>query len=194
MGSASVSSDSNGQPITSSESVPEDRSHSTNLTPAFSFSHNLHDYLRENIVLADQKAAFLFALVAAVLGYLHQSGVTRILLRGPCRWERIDILAFIAVVSLIVSAIYTLLVVKPRRKGSSKSIISWKAIAKIKDPNAYVERVKNLQTSNLAEAKLEHCHELACICRDKFKAAYVAFWSGTIGLAGTVTYLVFSSF
>ncbi len=41
----------------------------------------------------------------------------------------------------------------------------------------------------LLRAKLEHCYELATVCRRKYRMLTAAIWIGSVGLAAAVLYL-----
>lgn len=157
------------------------------------FTINLHEYLRENVLMADQKAAFMLAAVLTTIAFMSQKGTTRILTQHHQCIELTDILTISAILSLLISAIFSIIVVIPRTRGyrAENSIIYWNAIAKSKDSQSYAGRVSELPLTTLVDAKLEHCFELAKICQRKFRFAKIALWWGTYGLiAATVRNLL----
>lgn len=153
------------------------------------FEERTHSYLWENVVLADQKAAFLFAGLAAALAYLHEKGISRRWLVDPGTWGSENWLAFLAVAGLIGGAAFALLVVLPRFSGAARGVVYWKAIAGFEDGSSYAQHVKGLSQSDLREAILSHSFELARIAKRKFRMFHVALWTGAIGLVSALLYL-----
>lgn len=81
------------------------------------------------MVLADQKAAFLFVSLAATLAYLHEKDISRRWLADPRAWGLENWLAFLAVAGLLGGVALALLVVLPRFSGATRGVVYWKAIA-----------------------------------------------------------------
>ena len=157
------------------------------------FEERTHSYLWENVVLADQKAAFLFAGLAATLAYLHEKGISRRWLTDPRAWGLENWLAFLAVVGLLGGAALALLVILPRFGGATRGVVYWKAIASFQDSSSYTQHVKSLGQSDLHEAMLSHCFELARIAKKKFRLFHLALWTGSAGLVSALLYLAFFS-
>src|SRR6516165_9343533 len=84
------------------------------LTTTYAFAESLHEHLTSTLTFADQKAGFLFGVVGVVLAYLQTRGATRRWLMNPLHWKVADIVACVAVLSLVAGAILLLLVVVPR--------------------------------------------------------------------------------
>jgi len=153
------------------------------------FASDIHKYIREYIHNADQKAAFLFAAVAAMLAYLHGKGITKLWLKDPRQWALGEAIACLAVVGLVVGAVGAILVVVPRLKGAARGLVFWKSIALFESAKDYASSVSKLEAAELTSARLEHCYELACVCRRKFRGVAVALWCGGVGLAASTIYL-----
>jgi hypothetical protein len=158
------------------------------------FEERTHSYLWENVVLADQKAAFLFAGLAATLAYLHEKGISRRWLADPRAWGLENWLAFLAVVGLLGGAALALLVVLPRFSGATRGVVYWKAIAGFESGSRYARHVRSLSQSDLHEAILSHSFELAQIAKRKFRVFHLALWTGAVGLVSALLHLaLFSS-
>jgi|GEM_PF-3279913 len=153
------------------------------------FEERTHSYLWENVVLADQKAAFLFAGLAAALAYLHEKGISRRWLADPKTWGAENWLAFLAVAGLIGGAALALLVVLPRFSGAPRGVVYWKAIARFKSGGSYAQHVRGLGQSDLHEAILSHCFELARIAKKKFGLFHLALWIGAVGFVSALLHL-----
>jgi Family of unknown function (DUF5706) len=158
---------------------------------AHTFAETLHGYLMENVRLADEKAAFLFGGIAAVLGFLYSNGIMKSWLVNPSHWHIGNALAFVAVVGLASGAVLALLVVAPRFAGSAEGLIYWRSISRHKSARTYADQVIRTSATGLTFAQLENCYELAHLCKHKYRAVNAALRSGCVGLAATVMYLVF---
>lgn len=162
---------------------------STRNEAADSFGSDVHSYIREYIQFADQKAAFLFAGVAAMTAFLHGRGITKLWFKDPRQWAIPDAIAFIAVTGLLVGATLAVFVVLPRLGGAARGIVFWNAITLFENGKDYAAHVQKCDPAELATAKLEHCHELARVCRRKYRIVAWALWCGSFGLLASVAYL-----
>ncbi len=93
------------------------------------FVGSVHEYVREYIRLADQKATFFFAGATALLAFLFKNEVSARWLKAPLSWNLLDIIALVAMVGLAIGAFLALLVVIPRTPGSRRGFIFWEAVA-----------------------------------------------------------------
>lgn len=155
------------------------------------FADHVHNYLWNNVALADQKATFLFAGLAAALAFLDQKGVARSWLSDPRGWQLDSWLAFCAVAGCLVGATLAVAVVLPRLAGAQRGIIFWRSIARFKDGVGYARHVRALRRGDLEEAVLRHAFELASIAKRKFRVFNLALWSGAVGLMSALLYLTF---
>lgn len=152
-------------------------------------------YLREFIALADQKAGFLFAVVAGMLAYLNSQQVAKLWMIDLGEWRLPHILAFVATVGLGASAFCCLKVIWPRlwTRSTPKGVIYWESIVETSlNGTEYADEVFNLTDTKIARAKLEHCYVLATIVSDKYKALNLAIWLGSGGLGASILYLAFA--
>ncbi len=153
------------------------------------FASDVHTYIRQYIQFADQKAAFLFAGVATMTAFLHGRGITKLWFKDPRQWAIPDAIAFIAVAGLLVGAALAVFVILPRLGGAARGIVFWNAITLFENGKEYAAHVQKCDPAELAAAKLEHCHELARVCRRKYRIVAWALWCGSIGLVASVAYL-----
>jgi hypothetical protein len=156
------------------------------------FASDIHKYIREQIALADQKAVFLFAASGSMLAYLHSKNMARSWLKDPRQWQSTDAIACVAVLGLTIGAIAAVVTVLPRFKGASRGIVFWKSIALFETKTEYANHVLTAESTTLTSAKLEHCFELAQVCKRKYRAVGLGLWGGGIGLLGSVLYLILS--
>jgi hypothetical protein len=154
------------------------------------FAEELHQYLREYIRAADQKAAFFFASATAVLAFLHSQRTAARWLKTPTSWSLGDTLAFLAMTGLATAAAVFLAVVFPRLKGSKRSIIYFGGIAEYETAAEYANDIARHQASDLIQAKLHHAHALASICHRKYRTLLAGFWIGAVGAGATLLYLL----
>jgi hypothetical protein len=78
------------------------------------FAEETHQYVREYIRIADQKAIFFFAGSTALLAYLHNRGLTYRWVTQPTTWGFVDILSFLTTVCLVLSVLSCIATVIPR--------------------------------------------------------------------------------
>ncbi len=155
------------------------------------FASDVHTYIRQYIQIADQKAAFLFAGVAAMTAFLHGRGITKLWLKDPRLWNLPDAIAFIAVTGLLLGALLAIYVVLPRLGGAARGIVFWNAITNFANGKEYASHVQKCDPAELAGAKLEHCYEIASVCQRKYRIVAWALWCGGAGLIASVVYLAF---
>lgn len=146
------------------------------------FSEETHQYVREYIRLADQKATFFFAGSTALLAYLHKLGLTNIWISNPKTWGLIEILALVATLNLLLSTVACLAAIVPRLSGSRRGIIFFAAISEYESAPEYAAEVMQQGTSSLCEARLKHVYELSVICKRKYSALIFGQWAGAIGV------------
>ena len=150
------------------------------------FSESAHQYIREYIRLADQKATFFFTGATALLAFLYNKGVSERWLKPVMTWNILDTIAFFAMTALALGAFLSLLVVIPRRPGSRRGYLFWEAIAEYENGRQYADELATLTPATLAQIKAEHCFDLSRVCRMKYRMLRVALWIGAVGLAGSL--------
>lgn len=159
---------------------------------AAAFGSDLHAYVREYIASADQKAGVLFTVLAGMLAYLQTQNAARRWMVDPRTWGALDLLSCVAVIGLLCGSIGALSVVVPRTRGSKRGPVFWGAVALHRDAQEYADRIARMDGPALVRAKLEHSHELAVICRRKYRALDKAIWCSTIGLIAALLYIATS--
>lgn len=156
------------------------------------FSEELHNYLREYIRNADQKAAFFFAGATAMLAFLHSHQGTAHWLKDIRTWSLIDTLSFVALLALALSACALLGVVFPRLKGSKRGLIFFSAIAEHDSAREYTTEVLRRSVDELVTAKLQHAYDLSKVCVAKYQMLHLGFWIGSVGLGSALLFLMLS--
>lgn len=144
----------------------------------------IHQYLRDFITFADQKAAFTFAASAALLAYLESQGVTSSFAKPVASWQVGDWIGGAAFVLLASCALLAAGVVVPRLKGQSATgSIYWEEIRSHVDHDSYVKAVEGMSRVAARGEVLRHCFVLAGICSAKYK---MLDWSLRIGVVGAI--------
>lgn len=174
--------------ITPQESIVQDQKKEQELR--LKFSEETHQYVREYIRLADQKATFFFAGATALLAYLNKLGMVNKWLISPKAWGLVDMLAFLATVGLIISAVACLATVIPRLNGSKRGLIFFAAIREYESAPDYASEVMKQSPSALCEAKLKHTYELSVVCKEKYTVLRWGQWFGAAGVLATLLLLV----
>jgi len=159
---------------------------------AAAFGADIHAYVREYIALADQKAGVLFTVMAGMLAYLQVQDATRRWMVSPRGWGFLELLSFVAVAGLTLGAALALGVVVPRTRGSKQGFVFWGAIAEYRRAREYANRIAVCEAPVLIRAKLEHCHDLAVVCRSKYWFLDRCIWCGATGLGAAVVYIALS--
>lgn len=175
-----------GQPLPASGAAP---------VPAdfrAKFAEENHQYIREYIRLADQKATFFFTGATALLAFLYRNGVSARWLKPLMSWNVLDVASFIAMFSLALSALSALWVVIPRTAGSKRGYFFWGAIAEYESGRQYSDELATLTQATLIQTKVEHCFELARVCKSKYGVLRFALWLGAIGVTGALLVFLFT--
>jgi hypothetical protein len=154
------------------------------------FSEETHQYVREQIRLADQKATFFFAGATALLAYLHKAGMVNEWVVDPRSWGLIDMFTFLATMGLILSAVACLATVIPRLNGSKRGLIFFAAIREYENAQEYVAEVMRHSSEALCAAKLRHIYELTDVCKKKYDVLKWGQWFGALGVIATLLLLL----
>lgn len=156
------------------------------------FSHFVHEYVREYIQLADQKAGFVFAASSALLAFLYNENFQINWLIPIDDWKLLSFLSFGAMILLAVATLFSLFTLIPRTSGSRRGLIFWDAIPECNSGKDYCEEVINKTPTSLITAELEHTYELSKVCREKYRALKISILTLFFGMAATV-YLLLSA-
>jgi hypothetical protein len=155
------------------------------------FAEATHQYIREYIRLADQKASFLFTAATALLAFLYKNEVSVKWLKPVMQWNILDMVAFVAMTALTLGVLFALWVVIPRTAGSRRGFLFWEAIAEYDSGRQYSDELRSLSAATLCQIKAEHCFDLARVCRTKYQILQAAIWTGAIGLAASLFVFLF---
>lgn len=157
----------NTKPSSETNVVFESKGSMNKISAILQFAEEKHQYLREYINVADQKAIFFFTINSSLLVFLNTEKASSHWLKlSP--WSILDLVICVAMVGLTISAILFLGVVTPRLKGSKRGLIFFSAIAEYATKEEYINTVQKLSETNLLTEKLQHCYELAKICSAKY--------------------------
>lgn len=155
------------------------------------FAESAHQYVREYIRLADQKATFLFTGATALLAFLYKNSVSARWLKPVMQWNILDTVTFVAMTALALGVLLALLVVIPRTPGSRRGFLFWEAIAEYDTGRQYSDELRQLSSATLFQVKAEHCFDLARVCRKKYRMLRAAMWTGAVGLAASLFVFLF---
>jgi hypothetical protein len=156
------------------------------------FSDDAHEYVREHIRNADQKATFFFAALTAILAFLNTQNVPTRWLKDPRLWSLVDALGFVSMLGLATGAAILLSVVFPRLRGSRRGLLFFNAISEYDTSTDYANDVLTRSHDDLVRTKLQHCYELSKICSAKYRALRIGFWVGSVGSAAALLFLLFA--
>lgn len=154
------------------------------------FAEEIHNYIREYIRNADQKATFFFAAATALLAFLHSQHGTARWLKHVQQWSVVDGLAFVSMCSLAASASILLTVVFPRLNGSRRGFLFFAAIAEHNSAQDFSEEILRRSTADLTSIKLHHSFDLSKICVAKYRVLVLGFRIGGVGAITALLYLL----
>lgn len=162
-----------------------------NIDHRLRFAEETHQYIREYIRLADQKATFFFTGGTALLAFLYKANVSSHWLKPIMTWNVLDVVAFVAMAALAVAALASMLVVIPRTPGSLRGYLFWEAIAEYESARTYADEVSQLSSASLFQIKAEHSYDLARVCRRKYRLLRLALRVGAVGLGAALLVFLF---
>ena len=147
------------------------------------FARHTHNYICENIKMADQKAAFIFAISSALLVFLFRKEIHYKWLKPLNAWILSDFIAFLAMMFLAFGIIMAFLVVKPRLTKTHEGYIFFKSIkSKFSSANDYAAYVYTQNEIDLNNAILKHCYDLSLVCTNKYLSLLYSVWFSAIGV------------
>lgn len=154
------------------------------------FAEETHQYIREYIRLADQKAAFYFTGATAFLAYLSKQGAFALFSSPISQWKPTTYLASLSAIGLLGLALACIFVITPRLAGSKRGIIYFSAIAEYESSSDYSSDILNKNANDLINAKLCHGYDISRVCSRKYAHLLWGQWLGAAG-AATGLFLIF---
>jgi hypothetical protein len=154
------------------------------------FAGESHEYIREYIRNADQKAIFYFSVCSALLAFEHTQNWARHWIRPPSSWSAMDLVTCASMIGLAVAAACFLYVVIPRLGGSPRGLIFFKSVATYTNAEEYVSDVVKRSEADLMAEKLRHCYELAKIASEKYTVLAVGLRIGSVAILCSLFLLV----
>lgn len=184
-----------GEPTASSIQPPDQSTVQSQKSIEFQwkFAEETHQYVREYIRQADQKAAFFFAGATALIAFLYKANLVQIWVRLPTLWVFVDMLSFISTIGLSASAFFCIFTIIPRLNGSKRGHIFFYAIKEFESKKDYKTDVLQSSINELLDEKLFHIHDLAKVCSRKFTTLVIGQYCGAVGVVATVILLLFAA-
>lgn len=182
---------SSAQPVDTGEALTSAKAGLVVSDSAAAFAESEHEYLREYIQFADQKAGVVLTTATAFLAFVYSRRLIDPLLRNPFDWQLPEAFGALAVILLLLASFHAARVIWPRRKGRiSRALIFFDAVSQYPTAADYAVAVANSSEKHLVRVKLEHCHELAKVCSSKYNALGMALRTGTVGIGLGLLYLL----
>lgn len=150
---------------------------------ASEFARHVHQYQREYIALADQKAGFVFAAASALLAYVYHQDVHLRWLKAIGTWSAPDLIAALGMAGLFIGLVAAALVVVPRLAASHRGLIFFLSVAKFAGSGDYAAAVVREADESLTQAVLQHAYDLALVARRKYRVLNVAIVATALGTA-----------
>jgi len=147
------------------------------------FSDAQQAYISTYIQLADTKAAWVFAISAALIGFLlinTEASPLRASHAGPLP----QTLSVVAMLLLSASATFAFLGIAPSLRSTRQTnLFSFTTVAEIDSARDFLSKVQNLDEASLIEERLYHNFDIARICNRKYKRVKQSLWCGVAGVA-----------
>lgn len=145
------------------------------------FSEFHEEYVSRYIALADTKAAWMFTITAGLVAYLcgHENYL-QVLISPELSFAYCS--KATAMLALVLSALFSFLVIVPRAPTSGEGIVYFKTVASKPSAKAYIDSVGKKNTSELASARLAHCFDISRVCTRKYRSLRISMWVGLGGL------------
>ncbi|MFC4761595.1 Pycsar system effector family protein [Dyella koreensis] len=166
------------------------QSDATGQPATMTFASESHEYIREYIRNADQKAIFYFSVCSALLAFEHTQNWSQRWTKLPSEWSALDLVTCAAMIGLALAAACFLYVVIPRLGGSPRGLIFFKSVAAYANAEEYVSDVVKRSEADLASEKLRHCHELAKVASSKYTALAAGLRVGGVAILCSLVLLV----
>ena len=150
-----------------------------------------HNYIGEHIKLADQKAAFFFAITTGILALFYDKGIHTNLLRSIGAWGFLDFIGALSIILLIMSTLLSFFVVKPRLRASvTMGLVYWESVRKFPTPDAYSQRMLQLSRKDVIEELFQHHFELSGICGRKYRLLNYSMGTALAGMFLSIVSLI----
>lgn len=147
-------------------------------------------YVRHYIALADTKAAWAFTVASGAIAFVFSRTASRTELLDP-QWSVGTSLVWAATAFLGLSALFSFLVIRPRRPTSADDgIVFFVQVADKASASAYASEVAGYDQNSLTTARLEHCYDVSRVCASKYASLRLAIWSGLLGVVLTLLQLL----
>lgn len=140
-------------------------------------------YVTGYIQLADTKAAWVFAVSSGLIAYMFGSSNIQGTVQFQ-RWDWLIVLVCVTAVLLILTAVFSFLVISPRLARSSDGIVFFGSVASRASPDEFVREVAGMGEPELIEARLRHGYDISKICARKYRLLTMAFRTGILALVG----------
>lgn len=135
----------------------------------------IHEHLSENVRFADTKAGLIIIFVSTLIGALHTTGNTKRFY--TYNWSFREVLVIFVLSLMLVSIIFSVMVVLPRLLSSNaKGIIFWEGVLMHGSSSVYGEKIINVEKKELMNHLADQVYDLAIICALKYKYVKYSLW------------------
>ena len=178
---------------TSSDAPPTQSKHpvDSSVLPPSQFQLQLalmnHKYVSDVIKFADQKAAFVFTIVSAILALYYNSGWFHHFLQPLRHWTTLDYLYFVASYCLLASAFCAFWTVKPRlRPYTPSGLLFWESVVTYPTSEDYCNAVMHLTDHSSVREIVDHQYQLSKISKSKYLFLNASVLFAGVGFVLTV--------
>ena len=169
--------------VTDRSSLPDERA-------AESFGFHIHKYVTEFIRLADQKAAFVFALSTGLLCYGFTTSLHRMWLKVFQTWSALDLLCFISMLMLALGLLFSCWVIVPSLRKSHRGFVFFGSISEYESASVYASDILGASPAQLCRAVAQHTYDISKVCAFKYWKLSLALWCSFAGVIAFVAVLL----
>ncbi|MBN2502502.1 MAG: hypothetical protein JXB38_17100 [Anaerolineales bacterium] len=153
----------------------------------FDFGKDVHQYLYNQVLIADAKVGLLLTINSLIIAYLFENRVADVPI--------VDTIAFsLAILFFFLSDLISFLTIFPRLFSGGKGMIFWGDIATRNSPQEYEDDAKRLSTAQLGEEYIYNNYYVSQIVKRKYRYIRQSMILLFLGLASAIFYFIAAFF
>ena len=153
----------------------------------FDFGKDVHQYLYNQVSIADAKVGLLLTVNSLIIAYLFENRIPNASILETAAFS-------LAIVFFFLSDLISFLTIFPRLFSGGKGVIFWGDITTRESPQAYAEDVKQLNAAQLGEAYAHNNYYVSQIVKRKYRYIRQSMIFLFLGLLGAIFYFIVTTF
>jgi hypothetical protein len=153
----------------------------------FEFGKDVHQYLYNQVSIADAKVGLLLTINSLLIAYLFENRIVNAPILG--------IISFaLAIGFFFISDLISFLTIFPRLFSGGKGVIFWGDITTRESPQAYADDVKRLNAAQLGEAYAHNNYYVSQIVKRKYRYIRQSMIFLFLGLLSAIFNFIITAF